>query len=50
MTSTTRLVLFFACVVLAVVGGWALGDVAATLLPGMPVPGYDLTHLHDSPP
>lgn len=43
----TRLVLFAACVVLAVTAGWALGRLTATLVPSLPVPGYDLTHLHD---
>ena len=47
MAMVSRLALVAVCAVLAVTAGWAVGRITAALVPTLPVPGYDLSHLHD---
>jgi hypothetical protein len=42
----TRLALYLSCLVVALVAGWALGQMAVVLDPDMSVPGSVLLHDH----
>ena len=46
MEVATKLALFVGGLVVAVVAGWALGRLTASLNPDLIVPGYDPVHVH----